>query len=191
MFGSSRVGKTTAIYEFLKSDLIDQAFEHIYFCSPCLSNVVENWEQELDVKIQYLPELPTEIFFNEIETDSLLIIDDFWDDACKNKPIQNAFKIYSGKKNLSIFITSQNPFEPKGSRSIRNNLNYYLLFKNLGDVGINNRIARQIDAAKLYTEAQESVGRYDFVLFNRDLSSEGFDMLFTSLFSDYPFAFKK
>ena len=171
--------------------MIDQKFENIYFCSPSLSNLVEDWEQELDSKIQYLPELPEEEFFKKVEENSLLIVDDYWDDACNSAPVKNAFKIYSGKKNLSIFITSQNPFESKGSRSIRNNLNYYLLFQNLGDVGINKLIARQVGFSKLYEEAQKTVGRYGFVLFNRDLSSNGFDMLFTKIFSAYPYAFRK
>ena len=185
------MGKTTAVYEFLKSNMIDHKFENIYFCSPCLSNLVEEWEQELNSKIQYLPQLPDDEFFKTVEEHTLLIIDDYWDDACNSSLIKNAFKIYSGKKNLSIFITSQNPFESKGGRSIRNNLNYYLLFQNLGDVGINKLISRQIGFTKLYIEAQETIGRYDFVLFNRDLSSNGFDMLFTKLFSKYPYAFKK
>ena len=55
LFGSSRVGKTTAIYNFLKSDMIDQKFEDVFFCSPSLSNLVEDWEQEFNSKIQYLP----------------------------------------------------------------------------------------------------------------------------------------
>ena len=171
--------------------MIDQKFDNVYFCSPGLSNLVEDWEEEFNSKIQYLPQLPEEEFYKNIEENSLLIIDDYWDEACNSQSTKNAFKIYSGKKKLSIFITSQNPFESKGGRSIRNNLNYYLLFQNLGDVGINKLIARQVGFSKLYDEAQETIGRYGFVLFNRDLSSSGFDMLFTRLFSTYPYAFRK
>ena len=171
--------------------MIDQTFDNVYFCSPGLSNLVEDWEEEFNSKIQYLPQLPEEEFYKNIEENSLLIIDDYWDEACNSQSTKNAFKIYSGKKNLSIFITSQNPFESKGGRSIRNNLNYYLLFQSLGDVGINKLIARQVGFSKLYDEAQETIGRYGFVLFNRDLSSSGFDMLFTRLFSTYPYAFRK
>ena len=91
--------------------------------------------------------------------------------------------------NLSIFITSQNPFVFAGSRAIRNNLNYFLLFQNLGDVGINKMIARQMGLSKIYTEALSKMRKYGFVLINRDLSSEGFSMLFSRIFENKPLAF--
>ena len=189
-FGSSRSGKTTAIFNLLRANLIDHKFKNIYFCSPSLSKHPETWEDEIDSNFVYLNEIPGKKCFENVEQVSLLIIEDFWVDACKSEEISNLFKVYSGKLNLSVFITCQNPFEGKFSKTIRNNLNYFLLFKNLGDVNINNNITRQLGLYAEYKEAESRMDKYGFVFVNMDLAHCNSESLMMKILSQKPLLFK-
>ena len=130
-----------------------------------------------------MSELPSKVFYEKVENHSLLIIEDLWFEACKNEEVVNAFKVYSGKKNLSIFITSQHPFEGKYSKTIRNNLNYYLLFKNISNTNINKTLTKQLDLYGPYKEAIKKLDKYEFIFINLDLSHENCEKLMCNLFS--------
>ena len=190
-FGSSRTGKTTSIFKFLDSELIDQKFQNIYFCSPNLSKHPDSWEDKIEANFTYLNKIPDRSFFENIELDSLIIIEDFWLEACKSEEISNLFKVYSGKLNLSIFITCQNPFEGKYSKTIRNNINYFLLFKNLGDVNINRNLTKQLGLYNEYKMAVERSNAYDFALINMNLASELPQTVLFNVFAKQPTLFNK
>ena len=50
-----------------------------------------DWHRDLDYNIEYIDFLPGADFVHSIEEDSLLIIDDYWLDACKSHVIRNIF----------------------------------------------------------------------------------------------------
>ena len=67
--------------------------------------------------------LPSLQFFDTVEPDSLLILDDLWMETCKSKYLVNAFKVFSRKKKVSIIIVSQSYFSGgEEGREIRNNM---------------------------------------------------------------------
>jgi len=175
VFGSSRTGKTTIIYDLLRKDLFDRKFETIYYCFP---NIYENdldWHKHLDANIEYLDHLPNSELISNLEPHSLLILDDCWY-ACTQEPIiRDLFKVVSGKKNLSIFVTSQNPYEGgTHARTIRNNMNYFLLFRHLGDQQINRRLTQQLGLLPQY-DAAAKIGKkfsHSCIFVNVDVALE-------------------
>ena len=84
---------------------------------------------------------------------------------------------------LSIFITSQHPFEGKYSKTIRNNLNYYLIFKNIANKNINKTLTKQLDLYKQYKEAIKKLENYEFVFINLDLCHENCESVMCNLFT--------
>ena len=176
VFGSTRTGKTTLIYNILKNGLISGKINTVYYSYPNqYSDEPLDWHGNLDYDIEYLDYLPDENTIQSFEKDSLLIIDDFWNDACKSDVIRNIFTSLSGKRNLSIFITSQNPYEGAvNARTIRNNINYFFLFKNLGDHQINRRLSAQLGFLPQYKKALRRVNNDNraFVMLNLDVMLE-------------------
>ena len=174
VFGSTRTGKTTLIYNLLKNDFINGDITNVYYAYPQdFSSEPPNWHENLSYNIEYLDYLPDINFIQNVEDNSLLIIDDFWLDSCKNSVIRNIFTSVSGKRNLSVFITSQNPYDGSiNARTIRNNLNYYFLFKNLGDHQINRRLCQQLGFSKQYSRAFKKMSHDSrgFVMINLDVN---------------------
>jgi len=188
VFGSTRTGKTTLIYNLLNNNMFVGSFQTIYYCYPAAySDQPLNWHEDLSYDIQYKYE-----FIKSMDDNSLLILDDFWTDACQSDAVKKLFTSVSGKRNISIFITSQNPYDGgSNARTIRNNLNYYFLLKNLGDHQINKRLCSQLGFLPQYTLAANRI-RYDrrgFVMINLDVTLE-FEQLrvMTNLF-EIPIAY--
>ena len=99
--GSSGTGKTTFIEKLLKSNRIDKEFSTVYYCYPyTLGDPPVDWHLTLSSNVQYLTHLPDLRFFDNVEPDSLLILDDLWTETCKSKDLVAAFKVYSRKKKV-------------------------------------------------------------------------------------------
>ena len=122
--GSSGTGKTTFIENLLKSNRIDKEFTTVYYCYPyTLGDPPVDRDQTLDCNIEFLTHLPDLRFFDTVEPDSLLILDDLWSETCKSKDLVAAFKVYSRKKKVSIIIVTQSYFSGGDEgREIRNNM---------------------------------------------------------------------
>ena len=122
--GSSGTGKTTFIEKLLKSDRIDSKFSTVYYCYPNhLGDPPVDWHETLSCNVEYLTHLPDLRFFDTVEPDSLLILDDLWTETCNSKDLVAAFKVYSRKKKVSMIIVTQSYFSGGGEgREIRNNM---------------------------------------------------------------------
>ena len=85
VFGSTRTGKTTLIYNLLKNNYINGQISTIYYCYPAtFSEHPLDWHDELDFNIEYIDYLPDEEFLKMMDDDSLLVIDDFWSKSKHN-----------------------------------------------------------------------------------------------------------
>ena len=86
--GSSGTGKTTFIEKFLKSDRINIEFSTIYYCYPySLGEPPVNWHVTLNINVEYLTKLPDLKFFDTVEPNSLLILDDLWSETCNSRDL--------------------------------------------------------------------------------------------------------
>ena len=188
LFGSSRTGKTTAIYDLLENKLFDSDFSMVYYCYPSIYENELNWHETLDYNIEYLDYIPTVEFLSEIEKDSLLILDDCWFACTQDVNIRDLFKVVSGKNNLSVFITSQNPYEGgTNARTLRNNMNYFILFRNLGDQQINKRLTQQLGVLNQYNHAASTIkSAYGSVFINMDVRLENEQMRVATRIFDQP-----
>ena len=122
--GSSGTGKTTFIENLIKSNKIDTEFSTIFYCYPySLGEPPVDWHETLDCNVQYMTSLPDLQWFDKVEPNTLLILDDLWAETCRSKDLVAAFKVFSRKKNVSIIIVTQSYFSGGDEgREIRNNM---------------------------------------------------------------------
>ena len=126
----------------------------IYFYPVELDESPVNWDEDLDIPIEYQPGLPTRPeFWKSIENGTLCVIDDLYDKvgletfmtyhgqvisvqprkAAANATVANIFKVYSKKCGYTVIITTQNYFENwRHARIIRSNCEIVVIFKNYG-----------------------------------------------------------
>jgi len=190
LFGSSRTGKSTMIYELLdQKQYFDQEFEVVYYCYPSVYYNNTDWHEKLDYCFEYLDNIPSKDYLANMESNSLIILEDCWYNCCTDPNIRDLFKVLSGKRNISIFITSQNPYEGgTHARTIRNNLNYYFLFRNLGDHQINRRLCQQLGLLDRYETANGEARKrkYGSVFLNLDVQLEQEELRVSSNVLDIP-----
>ena len=80
-----------------------------YFYPKELEQPPVHWDAIFpDIDVEYIADLPNySRFWNEIERNSLVCIDDLWTSASNNEHVSNAFKVYSKKQGFSIIIVTQ------------------------------------------------------------------------------------
>ena len=141
--GSSGVGKTTAIEQLIKKHKFSVEFNKIYFFQPPeYDRPTVDWHNTLDIEVVYSTELPGPKFWDTVEKNTLCVFDDLWAEVSQDLEMSKAFKVHSRKKSVSLIVVTQNFYETtKYRRNIRNNCNYFMLFRNFGDRGINERAA--------------------------------------------------
>ena len=82
----------------------------IYYCYPKeLDRPPVRWDVIFpDIDVEYVANLPDfSRFWNEIERNTLVVIDDLWTEAVNNEHVSNAFKVYSKKQGFSLIIVTQ------------------------------------------------------------------------------------
>jgi hypothetical protein len=68
--------------------------------------------------------IPTQDDIDELENDTLLVLDDLYDKAVNSECIDHLFRVTSGKRNLSVMIMTQNSYaQGRYARDIRNSCN--------------------------------------------------------------------
>ena len=115
----------------------------------------------------YSNEIPDAKFWDTVEKDSLSVFDDLWHEVSESAEMSKAFKVHSRKKCVSLIVVTQNFYEStKYRRNVRNNCNYFILFNNHGDKGINERAAAQLGFKQEYKLAAEYAfkDRFGFIL---------------------------
>ena len=120
--GSSGTGKTTFIKKLILSNRVPE-FNTVYYCYPFeLGDPPVDWDKKFPINVEFITDLPDIKFFDTVEPNSLLILDDLWTETCKSQDLVKAFKVFSRKKNVSIIAVSQSYFSGSHEgREIRNN----------------------------------------------------------------------
>ena len=68
---------------------------------------LEQWHRTLDVDIKYITGLPNEQEWNQVKSNSLVVLDDLYTEAVNDESTSKAFKIYSKKRKFSIILVTQ------------------------------------------------------------------------------------
>ena len=156
--GSSSAGKTYFAKELLNSGFMKYDRVH-YFHPDIQEDFPVDWN---DLPVICQAGLPTSDDILSLPPYSVVILDDLFTEACKEKFINYLFRVLSSKKKLHLIIMTQRYFDggPNGL-IIRNCSNYHVLMRN-ADERTNVRVghsmnlteeiktANQINQTKLY-----------------------------------------
>ena len=159
--GSSQSGKTFLIGKMLEKQkqLFGDEFAMIkYFYPLYLDDSPVNYHESISTPICYEKGFPSKEAVLSLPKNSLIIIDDQYDEVVQSNLMSQFFKVISGKRNLSIIVVTQNYFQQgKYGRDIRNSCNYVGLFRNCGDSSLNTRVAQCFGLKKAYKAAEKDL----------------------------------
>ena len=169
--GSSGTGKTTFALKMIEKNHFTKPIKNLYYFG-CLSQAAEklDWHSKLpNVKVSYYEGLPNAEFFDNIEKNSLVVIDDMFEDAINSHEISRAFKVDSRHKKFGIILITQSIYE-KGRfcKSIRNNTEIFVLFRNFGDALTNLRLCSQLDLKSRFKHCSRdaNISKYGYTVIN-------------------------
>ena len=157
--GSSQSGKTFLIGKMLENQfhLFGDEFQIVkYYYPTYLDESPVNYHKSMVTPICYERGFPSKESVLSMPRNSLIIIDDQFDDVLRSNLMNQVFKVISGKKDLSIIVVTQNYFQQgQFSRDIRNSCNYVGLFRNCGDSSLNRRVAQCFGLKRAYEAAEK------------------------------------
>lgn len=194
--GPSNSGKTFFVKMLLQNagKLISKKIDNIVFIysvwQPLYDDLLKMYNHDIKF-IEGIPQtLDDDVLFPANKT-SLVIIDDFMQEASSNKEIEKLFTVYVHHKNLSVIYILQNLFfQGKSSRTISLNTNYLALFKNTRDVTQVGILARQMfpSNTKFFMESYEDATStpYGYLLVDYKAKTPEQYRLRTELLSQHP-----
>ena len=113
--------------------------------------------------------LPSKQELLELPSDSVLVIDDLYSEACKADHISYLFRVLSGKKRLHVFIMTQRYCAESGKGlNIRNSSNIHILMNNV-NVRTNRAVCLSMGLKAEYEVAQKVNAKklYPYILLDR------------------------
>ena len=145
--GSSSAGKTHFAKQLLQADFF--RFERIYYYHPDIQeDFPVDWSSEFDKPVLCQAGLPTHDDLHDIPLYSVLVLDDLYAEACKDKLMSYLFRVLSSKKKLHVIIMTQRYFaEGSCGLNIRNSSNFHVLMNN-ADERTNLRVADSMNLRK-------------------------------------------
>ena len=156
--GSSGSGKTHFAYLFLSNNLIN--YDRVYYFHPD-STLDKPVEWDLKKPIIFQSGLPSKEDIFDMPRNSVIILDDLYNEACQSSDIDFLYRVLSGKRHLHIIAMTQRYFtNGKYCLNIRNCSNFHVLMFN-ADSTVNSRAAIKmglrddIRAAMKYNEFKE------------------------------------
>ena len=141
--GSSQSGKTSFAKQLLENtSLFDGELKNILYCYPdYLSETPVQWHEDLELPVTYQTGLPTLNELCTLESDTVIVLDDLYEECITAKQMDYLFRVLSGKKRLSVIIMTQRFFaQGRYAMNIRNCCNFTVLMRN-ADERLNYRIA--------------------------------------------------
>ena len=155
--GPTGSGKTSFVKQLIGSNRISHQIKHIYYCYPDIFDEPPvDWHTLPDVIVTYLPFIPDLNYIRNLKKGSLLVLDDNFETAIKSPAISSTLKILS-RRGFSVILITQYFFEDGPyARVLRNQLSGVVLFRNFGDVRINQTVAKKLGVEKQYLQAENA-----------------------------------
>ena len=173
--GPSNCGKTTLIQQILLNQhkLIKRPIEKIVICYKTMQTAYEVFKY-LTNDVEFCEGL-IDIKKFDATKNNLLIIDDLMEQCKDNNEILNLFTVDSHRRNISVFLVSQNIYtKGKFTRDINLNSSNMILFKNPRDSVQISILARQMfpNRSKAFMEAfMDAVENYRYIFLDFDLET--------------------
>lgn len=194
--GPSNSGKTFFVKMLLQNagKLISKKIDNIVFIYSVWQPLYDDLLNMYDNNIKFIEGIPQtlddDVLFPVNKT-SLVIIDDFMQDASNNKQIEKLFTVYVHHKNLNVIYILQNLFfQGKSSRTINLNTNYLVVFRNSRDAAQISILAKQMypNNSKFFMECYEDAtgSPYGYLLIDYKAKTPEQYRLRTALLSQHP-----
>ena len=185
--GSSSAGKTHFAKQLLQADFF--RFERIYYYHPDIQeDFPVDWSSEFDKPVLCQAGLPTHDDLHDIPPYSVLVLDDLYAEACKDKLMSYLFRVLSSKKKLHVIIMTQRYFaEGSCGLNIRNSSNFHVLMNN-ADERTNIRVAFTMNLAPEIRKAIEVNKQklYPYIFIDRtNIARVNGVQIYTDIFSKY------
>ena len=185
--GSSSAGKTYFAKQLLQAHFFK--FERIYYYHPDIQeDFPVDWSSEFDKPVLCQAGLPTHDDLHDIPPYSVLVLDDLYTEACKDKLMSYLFRVLSSKKKLHVIIMTQRYFaEGSCGLNIRNSSNFHVLMNN-ADERPNMRVAFSMNLAPEIRKAG-TVNKhklYPYIVIDRtNIARVNGVQIYTDIFSKY------
>ena len=185
--GSSSAGKTYFAKQLLQAHFFK--FERIYYYHPDIQeDFPVDWSSEFDKPVLCQAGLPTHDDLHDIPPYSVLVLDDLYTEACKDKLMSYLFRVLSSKKKLHVIIMTQRYFaEGSCGLNIRNSSNFHVLMNN-ADERTNMRVAFSMNLAPEIRKAG-TVNKhklYPYIVIDRtNIARVNGVQIYTDIFSKY------
>lgn len=151
--GKSGSGKTSFVKKLLQSNLIN--YNRVYYFHPDFyESSPINWHESLRQEVIYKSELPKLECLKDMPPNSVIVLDDVFDQVENCKTMDYLFRVLSGKYSLHVIVMTQRYYS--GGRfcnNIRNCCDYHVLMRN-SDQSLTKRIARSLGHSSDITAAQ-------------------------------------
>ena len=185
--GSSSAGKTHFAKQLLKANYFK--FERIYYFHPDIQeDFPVDWSSEFDKPVLCQAGLPSNDDLHDIPPYSVLVLDDLYTEACKDKLMSYLFRVLSSKKKLHVIIMTQRYFaEGSCGLNIRNSSNIHVLMNN-ADERTNMRVAFSMNLASDIRKAIELNKKklYPYIMIDRtNIARVNGVQIYTDIFSKY------
>ena len=193
--GSSSAGKTYFAKQLLQSKFFK--FERIYYYHPDIQeDFPVNWSNEFDKPVLCQAGLPSNEDLHDIPPYSVLVLDDLYAEACKDKLMSYLFRVLSSKRKLHVIIMTQRYFaEGSCGLNIRNSSNFHVLMNNADErtnmrvafsmnLGDDVRKAISVNCQKLYPYIfidRTNIARVNGVQIYTDIFSKHKQVIFKSM----------
>ena len=182
--GSSSAGKTYFAKQLLKSGFFK--YDRIYYYHPDIQeDFPVDWD---DLPVFCQAGLPTIDDLLNLSPYSVVILDDLYTEACREKHISYLFRVLSSKKKLHIMIMTQRYFaEGPNGLNIRNCSNYHVLMRN-ADERTNERVGYSMKLTNEIKRANEinSNRLYPYIFIDRTNEARVSGVqVFTDIFSKH------
>ena len=189
--GSSQSGKTSFSKRLLQqTDLFNKQFKSILYCYPeYLTETPVQWHSDLQTSVTYQTGLPSLEELCSLESDSVIVLDDLYEECIIAKQIDYLFRVLSGKIRLNVIIMTQRFFaQGRFAMNIRNCCNFTVLMRN-SDERLNSRIANLFKASSAITkiiEKEFSRDGYPYIFVDSSPKGQitGY-RLYTNIFNRY------
>ena len=133
--GPSKSGKTTFVQQLLSSNLLTQNYRHISWISSTQPPLLQN-------RLTHLHNLDDLVITGDT---ALVVIDDMMNDACNDVKVSELFTKRSHHNNISVILILQNLFASgKYTRTISQNTQYLVFFKNPRDKSVISTLSKQM-----------------------------------------------
>ena len=185
--GSSSAGKTHFAKQLLQANFFK--FERIYYYHPDIQeDFPVDWSSEFDKPVLCQAGLPTNDDLHDIPPFSVLVLDDLFTEACKDKLMSYLFRVLSSKKKLHVIIMTQRYFaEGSCGLNIRNSSNFHVLMNN-ADERTNMRVAFSMNLASDIRKAivVNKKKLYPYIMIDRtNIARVNGVQIYTDIFSKY------